>query len=65
MSSDGFSVRTKHFSCPHCGERISVLLDLSAGYQCYIEDCEVCCRPVEISYQAEEGAIVSFEVGIS
>lgn len=65
MSIDGFSTRTKHFSCPHCGEPISVLLDLSAGYQRYIEDCEVCCRPIEISYQAEEGGIVSFEVGNS
>ena len=39
-----------------------MLLDLSAGSQSYIEDCEVCCSPIEISYQVEEGRVVSFEV---
>ena len=56
--------RKKVFTCPHCGERISMVLDLSAGYQRYIEDCEVCCNPIEITYQAEEGVIVAFQAGI-
>ena len=51
----------KRFTCTHCGERISMLLDLSAGSGSYIEDCEVCCSPIEISYQVEEGRAVSFE----
>ncbi len=34
-------------SCPYCFETIEVLLDLSAGDQAYIEDCQVCCRPIE------------------
>lgn len=38
-----------------------MLLDLSAGCQRYIEDCEVCCNPIEVSFAAEEGVIVSFE----
>jgi len=54
---------TRHFSCPRCGERISVVLDLSAGNQCYIEDCEVCCRPIEIRCRVEEGLLVFFEAG--
>jgi len=57
-------IRKQIFTCPHCGERISMLLDLSAGFQSYIEDCEVCCNPIEIRYQAEEGALVSFQAGI-
>lgn len=56
-----FTTRKQVFICPHCGERISMLLDLSIGYQRYIEDCEVCCNPIEISYQTDEGMIVSFE----
>jgi len=36
-------------SCPYCGEVISVLVDCSAGDQDYIEDCQVCCRPIQIS----------------
>ena len=60
MSGEGTMSR-KPFSCPHCGERISMLLDLSAGSQSYIEDCEVCCNPIEISYQVEDGRAVTFE----
>ncbi|MFT5709571.1 MAG: hypothetical protein ACI8QT_000257 [Halioglobus sp.] len=33
-------------SCPYCGEAIDVLIDQQeAGHQ-YIEDCQVCCRPI-------------------
>ena len=56
--------RKQLFACPHCGERISMLLDPSAGSQRYIEDCEVCCNPIEISYQTEEERITSFEARI-
>ncbi|WP_329741489.1 CPXCG motif-containing cysteine-rich protein [Dyella sp. A6] len=35
-------------ACPYCGERIELLLDASAGAQCYIEDCQVCCRPITV-----------------
>ncbi|GHE42205.1 hypothetical protein GCM10007167_25090 [Vulcaniibacterium thermophilum] len=34
--------------CPHCGERITVFVDDSAGAQRYVEDCSVCCRPIEL-----------------
>ena len=37
-----------------------MLLDLSAGWQRYIEDCEVCCNPIAVSYETEEGRVVSF-----
>ena len=35
------------FSCPYCGASIEALIDTSAGNQRYIEDCTVCCRPIE------------------
>lgn len=35
--------------CSYCGETIEVLLDASVEYQQYIEDCFVCCRPIEFS----------------
>lgn len=34
--------------CPYCGESIAVAVDDSAGDQQYIEDCQVCCRPILI-----------------
>ena len=48
------------FTCPHCGEEISVILDLSVSRQSYVEDCEVCCRPIEIRYAAEDDALIEF-----
>ena len=36
----------KTISCPYCGELISVLIDDSYPDQQYIEDCQVCCRPI-------------------
>ena len=35
--------------CPYCAERIMVRVDLSAGAQSYVEDCQVCCQPITIS----------------
>lgn len=33
-------------NCPYCGEVICVILDPSTGTGAYIEDCQVCCRPI-------------------
>jgi transcription elongation factor Elf1 len=49
------------FSCPYCGEEISMVLDLSVHRQTYIEDCEVCCKPIEISYTAADDALATFD----
>ncbi|MDO7575536.1 MAG: CPXCG motif-containing cysteine-rich protein [Flavobacteriaceae bacterium] len=42
------------FQCPYCWEEISMLLEPSNQEQQYIEDCEVCCRPIQIQYSFEE-----------
>ena len=36
-------------SCPYCGETITVLVDDSLPEQQYVEDCQVCCRPIVVS----------------
>ncbi|MGI9260926.1 MAG: CPXCG motif-containing cysteine-rich protein [Woeseiaceae bacterium] len=56
------SVVEESISCPFCGENISVLLDLSAGSQSYIEDCQVCCRPMQISFTESDQDTVTVEV---
>ena len=43
------------FQCPYCWEQISVLVDPSVPQQSYIEDCEVCCRPIQFDIHADEG----------
>jgi len=40
------SLFEKDIYCPYCGELISVLIDCSVSEQEYIEDCQVCCRPI-------------------
>lgn len=44
----------KDISCPYCGEVITVLIDDSVPHQEYIEDCQVCCRPIEFDVWANQ-----------
>ncbi len=39
--------------CPFCGEAVVLLVDESAGDQCYIEDCEVCCNPMLVCVRVD------------
>ncbi|MGB1308334.1 MAG: CPXCG motif-containing cysteine-rich protein [Oceanihabitans sp.] len=47
-------------SCPHCWQEISMLLDASINKQSYIEDCEVCCNPIQITIVIENNELVAF-----
>ncbi len=40
--------------CPYCGESFETTIDLSAGSQRYIEDCAVCCRPIEVFLRVDD-----------
>jgi Cysteine-rich CPXCG len=44
--------------CPYCGESIDVLVDCSAGHQEYVEDCSICCRPIVVRVQIDDGEVV-------
>jgi hypothetical protein len=37
-----------------------MVLDLSVRRQSYVEDCEVCCNPIEISYTVEDDTLADF-----
>ena len=55
MDPGGF----RDVQCPYCGEWIEIRIDPSAGAQAYIEDCSVCCRPIEMRlYDAGNGIVV-------
>ncbi|MEM9363350.1 MAG: CPXCG motif-containing cysteine-rich protein [Bacteroidota bacterium] len=49
------------FQCPYCWEEISFLLDSSVSNQTYVEDCEVCCNPIEVSCTFLHDELVQFE----
>ena len=49
-------------SCPYCGERITLLIDGSVDEQMYIEDCQVCCRPMVIHVSVGSDGVFMIEV---
>ena len=40
--------------CPYCGETVEVVVDCSVESQSYIEDCQVCCRPMNLLVAIDE-----------
>jgi hypothetical protein len=45
--------------CPYCGESLETLADLSAGSASYIEDCQVCCQPIELSLEVNDAGALA------
>ena len=52
----------QHVTCPHCWQTMEIQLDLSAGGQRYVHDCEICCNPLEISFDVQNGAVTNLDV---
>ena len=57
---ENLSERT--ISCPYCGEPIDVLIDFYDMGQEYIEDCQVCCRPITFVVSSSISGDVSLSV---
>lgn len=45
--------------CPYCGEPVQLLVDQSVTEQEYIEDCQVCCRPMLVSALVQDSGEIS------
>ena len=41
-----------------------MVLDTSVRGQTYVEDCEVCCNPIEVTYAIKDGAVTDFEARV-
>ncbi len=52
----------RRIRCPFCDESMSVIVDLSAGNQSYVEDCQICCQPMQISFETNDGELLSLQV---
>jgi hypothetical protein len=48
--------------CPYCGEALDVLIDRQEAGQQYIEDCQVCCKPIVFKLALNEMGDVSVSV---
>lgn len=44
----------KQIECPYCGEVLDVLIDCSVPQQRYIEDCQVCCQPINFDVSVDQ-----------
>jgi hypothetical protein len=53
---------SENIQCPFCGQTFEVALDTTQSAQCFTIDCEICCRPMEVSVQCEAGEILDLEV---
>jgi hypothetical protein len=49
-------------TCPFCGQSFDCAIDTSVAAQRFTTDCEVCCRPFEVSVECEPGEVLSVEV---
>jgi transcription elongation factor Elf1 len=56
------SLLDRTISCPYCAESMSVVIDMSAGSQSYIEDCQICCQPMQIEFEVDEEELVNLKV---
>jgi len=41
-----------------------MVLDASEPHQTYVEDCEVCCKPIEVEYSLENEKVLEFEARV-
>jgi hypothetical protein len=46
-------------TCPYCGEDFDTSVDASAGLCSYVEDCQVCCQPIEMELRVDENGAFS------
>lgn len=50
-ASTGELLQYPTIGCPYCGEDFLTSVDLSSGSCTYIEDCQVCCQPIEVAIE--------------
>lgn len=56
-------LREVHVDCPFCGESCALDVDTTGGEeQHYVEDCWVCCRPMDVQVRCRPGEILSVRV---
>jgi hypothetical protein len=44
--------------CPYCWESYGTLLDLSGGSFAHVEDCQVCCQPIELECEVDATGVL-------
>ncbi|MBW4053261.1 MAG: CPXCG motif-containing cysteine-rich protein [Proteobacteria bacterium] len=56
------SLQSRSVQCPYCGEAFDTVVDPSSGSARYIEDCQVCCQPIEFTLDVQDnGRLAALE----
>jgi hypothetical protein len=61
VSADGGGPGGMQFhlvECPYCGERFETPVHTSSGSARYVEDCQICCRPIEFSLEVDHAGVL-------
>lgn len=48
--------------CPFCGEVSPVTVDATEGSNALIEDCTVCCHPIQLNIECEDGEVLAVDI---
>ena len=49
------AVQWAEIECPYCGETFDTRIDPTQEFASYVENCQVCCKPMHISVDSDEG----------
>jgi len=50
--------------CPYCAEIYETQIDLTAGSFTYVEDCQICCQPIELYVEVnDDGTLRAVNAG--
>lgn len=52
--------REQTLTCPYCWQEITMLIEPTEEQQQYVEDCEVCCNPIEVTFGRDAGGELNF-----
>jgi hypothetical protein len=61
VSADGGAPGGMQFhlvECPYCGESFETPVDTSSGSARYVEDCQICCQPIEFSLEVNHAGVL-------
>lgn len=56
-------LRSVGILCPYCGEPQDIDVDCSISEQSYVEDCQICCQPMNVSITVDENGEPMVSVG--
>jgi hypothetical protein len=54
----GSDMQFRSVECPYCGESFETPVDTSAGSARYVEDCQICCQPIEFSLEVDHSGVL-------